>query len=70
MDYAALMFIAIQRAKNAREAIKVIAELVEEHGYASSGESFSIGDPNEVWIMEIIGKGTNIQTDKKTKQNI
>jgi dipeptidase len=68
MDYAALMFIATQRAKNAREAIKVIAELVEEHGYASSGESFSIGDPNEVWIMEIIGKGTNIQTDKKTKQ--
>lgn len=68
MDYAALMFIALQRAKNSREAIKVIAELVEEHGYASSGESFSIGDPNEVWIMEIIGKGTNIQTDKKTKQ--
>ena len=68
MDYAALMFIALQRAKNAREAIKVIAELVEEHGYASSGESFSIGDPNEVWIMEIIGKGTNIQTDKNTKQ--
>ncbi|KAF0232905.1 MAG: hypothetical protein FD181_3835 [Prolixibacteraceae bacterium] len=68
MDYAALMFIALQRAKTAREAIKIIAELVEEHGYASSGESFSIGDPNEVWIMEIIGKGTNIQTDKNTKQ--
>ena len=68
MDYAALMFIATQRAKTAREAIKIIAELVEEHGYASSGESFSIGDPNEVWIMEIIGKGTNIQTDKNTKQ--
>ncbi len=69
MDYAALMFIALQRAKTAREAIKVIAELVEKHGYASSGESFSIGDPNEVWIMEIIGKGTEWQTDKKTKQS-
>ncbi len=68
MDYAALMFIALQRAKTAREAIKVIAELVEKHGYASSGESFSIGDKNEVWIMEIIGKGTEWQTDKKTKQ--
>lgn len=68
MDYAALMFIALQRAKTAREAIKVIAELVEKYGYASSGESFSIGDPNEVWIMEIIGKGTDWQTNKTTKQ--
>lgn len=68
MDYAALMFIALQRAKTAREAIKVIAELVEKYGYASSGESFSIGDKNEVWIMEIIGKGTEWQIDKKTKQ--
>jgi dipeptidase len=68
MDYAALMFIALQRAKTAREAIKVIAELVEKHGYASSGESFSIADKNEVWIMEIIGKGTEWQVDKKTKE--
>ncbi|MFW5755329.1 MAG: dipeptidase [Tangfeifania sp.] len=68
MDYAALMFLATQRAKTAREAIKVIAELVEEHGYASSGESFSIGDPNEVWIMEMIGKGTDLQTDNQTGQ--
>jgi len=57
MDYGSLMYIALQRAKTAREAIKVIAELVEEYGYYSSGESFSIADPNEVWIMEIIGKG-------------
>jgi dipeptidase len=70
MDYAALMFLATQRAKTAREAIKVIAELIEEYGYASSGESFSIGDPNEVWIMELIGKGTNMQYDKKSKTNI
>ena len=70
MDYAALMFLATQRAKTAREAIKVIAELIEEHGYASSGESFSIGDPHEVWIMELIGKGTRLQYDKKLKKNI
>ena len=70
MDYAALMFLVTQRAKNAREAIKVIAELVEEYGYASSGESFSIGDPNEVWIMELIGKGTDIQYNRKTKQQV
>ncbi len=70
MDYAALMFLATQRAKNAREAIKVIAELVEEHGYASSGESFSIGDPDEVWIMELIGKGTDLQYDDKKEKYI
>lgn len=70
MDYAALMFLATQRAATAREAIKVIAELVEEHGYASSGESFSIGDPNEVWIMEIIGKGTKLKYDRKLKNEV
>ena len=70
MDYAALMFLATQRAKTAREAIKVIAELVEKHGYASSGESFSIGDPNEVWIMELIGKGTDLETDSETGEKI
>lgn len=70
MDYAALMFLATQRAKTAREAIKVIAELMEEHGYASSGESFSIGDPNEVWIMELIGKGTDLYTDSQTGEQI
>lgn len=66
MDYAYLMFIALQRARTAREAIKVMAGLVEQHGYASSGESFSIGDPNEVWILEMIGKGINMKTDRKT----
>lgn len=70
MDYAALMFLATQRAKTAREAIKVIAELVEKYGYASSGESFSIGDPNEVWIMEMIGKGTDLGTDNQTGEQI
>lgn len=66
VDYGSLMFLALQRSTTAREAIKVIAELVEKYGYASSGESFSIGDPNEVWIMELIGKGSNMVTDKKT----
>jgi dipeptidase len=65
-DYGSLMFLALQRARTAREAIRVIAELVEAHGYASTGESFSIGDPNEVWIMEIIGKGMELKADRKT----
>lgn len=72
VDYGSLMFLALQRAKTAREAIQVIAELVEKYGYASSGESFSIGDPNEVWIMEIVGKGTKMSIDKKSglKSNV
>jgi dipeptidase len=57
IDYGAAIFVALQRAKTAREAIHVIASLCEEYGYCSSGESFSISDPNEVWIMELIGKG-------------
>lgn len=57
MDYGSLMYVTLQRAKTAREAIEVIADLMDKYGYASSGESFSISDPNEVWIMEMIGKG-------------
>jgi dipeptidase len=57
IDYGSLIYIALQRAKTAREAIKVMTDLVAEYGYYSSGESFSIADPNEVWIMEMIGKG-------------
>jgi|AntRauTorckE6833_2_1112554.scaffolds.fasta_scaffold00217_8 dipeptidase len=57
MDYGSLIYVTLQRAKTAREAVKVMAELVEEYGYYSSGESFSIADKNEVWIMEMIGKG-------------
>ncbi len=57
IDYGSLMWLALQRAKTAREAIEVMGELVAEYGYASSGESFSIADPNEAWIMELIGKG-------------
>ncbi|HPI37781.1 MAG TPA: C69 family dipeptidase [Ignavibacteriaceae bacterium] len=57
LDYGALIYIALQRAKTARDAIKIMTDLVAEYGYCSSGESFSISDPDEVWIMEMIGKG-------------
>jgi dipeptidase len=68
MDYGSLIYVTLQRARSAREAIKIMAELVEEYGYYSSGESFSIADKDEVWFMELIGKGTNMKTDRKTKQ--
>ena len=57
IDYGSLMYIALQRSKTAREAIKWMTELVAKYGYASEGESFSVGDPNEVWVMDMIGKG-------------
>ncbi len=57
IDYGSLMFLGLQRAKTAREAIKVMVALVTEHGYASSGESFSISDPEEAWILEMVGRG-------------
>ena len=57
IDYGSLMYIALERCKTAREAIKCMTDLVAEYGYASSGESFSIADLNEVWMMELIGKG-------------
>lgn len=57
MDYGSLIYVTLQRAKNAREAIQVMTDLVEKYGYYSSGESFSIADPDEVWILEMIGKG-------------
>ena len=57
IDYGSLIYITLQRAKTAREAIKVMTGLVDKYGYASSGESFSIADPDEVWVMELIGKG-------------
>jgi len=57
MDYGSLMYVALQRSRSAREAIKVMTDLVAEYGYASEGESFTIADPNEAWIMEMVGKG-------------
>ena len=57
LDYFSLMRLALQRCSTAREAIRCMAELVEEYGYNSSGETLTVCDPNEAWIMEIIGKG-------------
>ena len=57
VDYGSLIYITLGRARTAREAITVMTKLVAEYGYASTGESFSIADPNEVWLMEMIGKG-------------
>ena len=61
LDYFSLMRLALQRSSTAREAIKCMAELVEEYGYNSSGETITICDPEEAWIMEIIGKGPDRQ---------
>lgn len=57
IDYGSLIYLALQRAKTAREAIQVMTSLVDEYGYYSSGESFSIADKNECWILEMLGKG-------------
>lgn len=57
IDYGSLIYIALERAKTAREAIQVMTSLVAEFGYGSDGESFSICDPNEAWILEMVGKG-------------
>ena len=57
IDYGSLIYIALERCKTAREAIQCMTDLVAEYGYASSGETFSIADPNEVWLLELIGKG-------------
>ena len=74
MDYGSLMYMALQRAKTAREAIKIMIELFTEYGYASSGESISISDANEVWILEMISKGPDYipakDKDKKDAKKI
>lgn len=57
MDYGSLIYITLQRAKTAREAIKVMTDLTKQYGYFSEGETFSIVDKNEAWIMEMVGKG-------------
>ena len=58
IDYGSLIYIALERSKTAREAIDVMTSLVSKYGYYSSGETFSIGDPNEIWVMDLTGKGT------------
>ena len=57
LDYGSLMYVTLQRAKTAREAIDVWTKLVETYGYRSEGESITLADPNEVWVLEMIGKG-------------
>ena len=57
LDYGSLIYVTLQRAKTAREAISIMTSLVEKYGYCSSGETFSICDPNEAWIMEMMGTG-------------
>lgn len=57
MDYGSLIYVTLQRAASAREAIDIMTGLVEKYGYKSTGESFTIADKNEVWVMEMIGKG-------------
>lgn len=61
VDYGSLIYITLQRAKTAREAIQVMTGLLAEYGYYSSGESFSVADPNEVWIFEFLGKGPDVK---------
>ena len=61
MDYGSLIYVALQRSRTAKEAIKVMTDLVKEYGYYSEGESFSIADPDEAWIMEMIGKGPGVK---------
>lgn len=56
IDYGSLIYITLQRAKTAREAIKIMDELVNRYGYCSEGETFSIADPNEAFVMEMVGK--------------
>ena len=57
IDYGSLIYIALERSKTAREAIECFITLVNEYGYASEGETFTIADPNEAWMMDLIGKG-------------
>ena len=59
MDYGSLIYVALERAKTAREAIDIIVDLANTYGYHSSGESFSFADKDEVWVMDLIGKGPN-----------
>ena len=70
IDYGSLIYVALQRSKSAREAIDVIVKLANEYGYASEGETFSIADKNEAWIMEIVGKGTNMRNGVNTQKGI
>ena len=64
IDYGSLIYIALQRSKTAREAIDVMTTLVEQYGYNSEGETFTICDPNEAWIMEMMGTASDRKLEK------
>lgn len=70
MDYGSLIYITLQRARTAREAIRTIAELADTYGYCSEGESFSIADKDEVWVMDLIGKGTKMVDGVNVRKGI
>ena len=70
IDYGSLIYITLQRAKTAREAIQVIVDLANQYGYASEGETFSIADKKEAWIMELIGKGMNMKNGVNINKGI
>ena len=70
IDYGSLIYVALQRATSAREAIDIIVRLANEYGYASEGETFSIADKNEAWIMELIGKGMNMRNNVNIQKGI
>ncbi len=70
MDYGSLIYVALQRARTAREAIQVIVDLANEYGYASEGESFSIADKNEAWVMDLIGKGVEMKDGKNVNKGL
>ncbi|MBR1705632.1 MAG: C69 family dipeptidase [Bacteroidales bacterium] len=70
IDYGSLIYIALQRARTAREAIDIIVDLANTYGYASEGETFTIADKDEAWIMELIGKGTSIRNGANINKGI
>lgn len=70
MDYGSLIYITLQRARTAREAIETIVWLANTYGYCSEGESFSIADKDEVWVMDLIGKGTEMVDGVNVRKGI
>ena len=70
MDYGSLIYTTLQRAKTAREAINIIVDLANTYGYYSSGESFSIADKDEVWVMDLIGKGYREKNGQNANKGI
>ena len=70
VDYGSLMYICLQRARTAREAIEVFTSLANTYGYASSGESISFADPREVWFMDVIGKAPKMENGVNVNKGV